>query len=109
VSEYEVVFEDLFLNNLGRYASMKKSIKRRVDRVLGDPYRNTELLGDVSGRLNLRGCRSARIDSNFRIVFVVCEECRKVPECEYCFCEDLPDKTVMFLTVGPHDKAYAIR
>jgi len=52
---------------------------------------------------------SARIDSNFRIVFVVCEECRKVPECEYCFCEDLPDKTVMFLTVGPHDKAYAIR
>jgi len=109
VSEYEGVFEDLFLMNLGRHASVKKTIKRRVDRILAHPYLNTELLGDVSGKLNLRGCRSARVGRNFRIIFVVCEECRKVPECEYCFCEDLPDKTVVFLTVAPHDKAYALK
>lgn len=109
MSEYQGVFEDLFLMNLGRYASLKKSIKRRVDRILADPYLNTELLSDVSGRLNLRGCRSARVDRNFRIIFVVCEECRKVQKCEFCFCENVPAKTVVFLTVGPHDKAYAMK
>ena len=46
---------------------------------------------------------------NFRIIFVVCEECRRVPECQFCFCEGPPDKTVVFLTVGPHERAYAMR
>ncbi|MFQ5594406.1 MAG: hypothetical protein ACE5HA_09675 [Anaerolineae bacterium] len=73
----------------------------------------TKLLGDMSGKLDLRGCRSARVDRNFRIIFVICEECRRVPECEYCFCdkdgEDLPDETVVFLTVGPHQRAYAMK
>jgi hypothetical protein len=45
---------------------------------------------DLSGRLDLRGCRS-------------------VAECRFCFCEGLPDKTVVFLTVGPHDRAYTMR
>lgn len=45
---------------------------------------------------------------NFRIVFVICEECRRVPECRFCFCEGLSDETVVFLTVGPHDRAYAM-
>jgi Txe/YoeB family toxin of Txe-Axe toxin-antitoxin module len=94
---------------LRRYASLRKQIKRRVNRVLADPYANTEALADASGKLNLRGCRSARINRNFRIVFVICEECRTIPECEYCFCEDLSDKTVIFLTIGPHDRAYAMK
>ncbi len=38
-----------------------------------------------------------------------CEECKKEPECEYCFCEGLPDQTILFLTVRPHDKAYKMR
>jgi mRNA-degrading endonuclease RelE of RelBE toxin-antitoxin system len=77
--------------------------------VIEDPYAQTEFLGDVSGKLNLKGCRSARIDRNFRIIFVICEECRRIPRCEYCFCENLPDNTIVFLTVGPHDKAYAMK
>jgi len=78
-------------------------------RVLENPYHNTERLGHEPGQANLRGCRSARIDRNFRLVFVICEECRAVPECEYCFCEGLPDQTVVFLTVGTHERAYALR
>ena len=109
MSDYEAAYEDLFVRNLRRYASIRKAIKRRAKKVLEDPYTGTEALGDISGRLNLIGCRSIRIDRNFRIVFVVCEECRHIPECAYCFCDDLPDKTVVFLTVGPHDKAYAIK
>jgi mRNA-degrading endonuclease RelE of RelBE toxin-antitoxin system len=109
VIDYEAAYEDLFVRNLRRYASIRKAIKRRVDRILDDPYLNTEALGDITGRLNLIGCRSARIDRNFRLIFVVCEECKKIDDCQYCFCDDLPDKTVVFLTVGPHDKAYDVK
>jgi hypothetical protein len=64
---------------------------------------NSERLGQIPGGLDLRGCRSVRVTRNFRLIFVVCEECR------YCFCEGLPDKTVIFLTVGPHERSYAMR
>lgn len=87
MSKYHAVYEEKFLENLRRYTAMRQRVKRRVERVLADPCNNTELLSDPSGRMNLRGCRSARIDRNFRIIFVVCEECRRVPECEFCFCE----------------------
>ncbi len=109
MSNFEAVYEKLFIHNLNCYASIRQSIKRRVDRILSNPYYNTEILDDVTGKLNLIGCRSARIDRNFRIIFVICEECRNIAECEYCFCENLLDQTVVFLTVGPHDKAYAIK
>jgi len=109
VSEYGVVYEEQFRLNLRRYASVRDQIQRRAERVLADPYVSTEYLDDTSGKLDLRGCRSARVDRNFRLIFVICEECRRVPECQYCFCEGLPDKTVVFLTVGPHDRAYALK
>ncbi|MEA3361529.1 MAG: hypothetical protein U9R17_19270 [Thermodesulfobacteriota bacterium] len=109
MSDYEVAYEEIFVRNVRRYSSIRQNIKRRVEKVLSDPYQNTEDLVDFSGKLNLRGCRSARIDRNFRIIFVICEECRYIPECEYCFCDDLPDKTLIFLTVGPHDRAYALK
>ena len=32
-----------------------------------------------------------------------------MPECRFCFCEGLPDETVVFLTLGPHEQAYAMR
>ncbi len=109
MNEYQAVYETLFVENLRRYAGLKPQIKRRVERVLAQPYANTESLVDVSGKLNLQGCRSARIDRNFRLIFVICEECRYISKCGYCFCDDLPDKTIVFLTVGPHDKAYAMK
>jgi len=109
VSDYEGVYEKKFILNLRRYSSIRQNIKRRVERLLTDPYQNAEALTDVSGKLNLRGCRSARVDRNFRIIFVICEECRNIPECEYCFCDNLSDKTLVFLTVGPHDRAYAVK
>ncbi len=109
MSNYDAFYEKRFASNLKRYAAIRENIKRRVDRILIDPYHNTEPLGDATGKLNLTGCRSARIDRNFRLIFVICEECRRIAECEYCFCENLPDQTVVFLTVGPHNKAYLIK
>ncbi len=109
MNNYTAVFEKQFTLNLRRYTSLRQRIKRRIERILSDPYINTEALADASGKLNLRGCRSARIDKNFRLIFVICEECRQMPECDYCFCNDLLDKTVVFLTVAPHDSAYAMK
>jgi mRNA-degrading endonuclease RelE of RelBE toxin-antitoxin system len=77
--------------------------------VVANPYENTEFLGDISGKLNLRSCRSVRVDRNFRIIYVICEECRHIKDCQFCFCNGLDDKTVVFLTVGPHDRAYALK
>jgi Txe/YoeB family toxin of Txe-Axe toxin-antitoxin module len=108
VSEYTAVYEERFVQNLKRYAALRQQINRRVDRILKDPYTSTEYLTDLSGKLNLIGCRSARIDRNFRLIFVICEECRHVLTCEFCFCDRLPDETILFLTVGPHDRAYAM-
>jgi hypothetical protein len=69
MSEYSVVYEEQFRLNLRRYASARDQIQRRVKRVIADPYANTEPLGDTSGKLDLRGCRSARVDRNFRLIF----------------------------------------
>ena len=109
MAEYEDVYEKQFLRNLRRYASLKARIRKRIERLLENPYANTEALADPGGKLNLVGCRSARIDRNFRLIFIICEECRGIPECEYCFCDDYPEKTIVFLTVGPHDKAYSVK
>ncbi len=106
---YEDGHAPLFIKNYRRYKSMQRRIDDKMAQILYDPYHNTELLGRKPGGLNLRGCRSARVGRNFRIIFVICEECRRVAECEYCFCEGLPDRAVVFLTVGPHEKAYRMR
>lgn len=106
---YQPELTRLFQKKMRRYASLRKHIQQHVDEVLADPYLNSERLGKMPGGLDLRGCRSVRITQSFRLIFVVCEECRRVPECRYCFCEGWPDETVIFLMVGPHERAYTMR
>lgn len=109
MNDYQAVYENLFVKNLRKYSFIKKSAQKKIDNLLKAPYHNSEVLADHKGKLNLTGCRSIRIDRNFRIIFVVCEECRYILSCQFCFCNDLPDQTVVFLTIGPHDKAYALK
>ena len=87
MSRYQPVFEERFVRNRQRYRSLRKHIQRHVDQILDDPYTGTERLGRIPGRQDLRGCRSVRVTRNFRIIFIVCEECRQMPECQFCFCE----------------------
>jgi mRNA-degrading endonuclease RelE of RelBE toxin-antitoxin system len=108
MSKYKAIYEIRFVRNLERYSSFRQRIKRRIEQILEDPYSQPERLGRVPGEIDLRGCRSSRIDRNFRIIFVICEECRHIKGCMYCFCEDKEDKTVIFLTVGPHHRAYSM-
>lgn len=62
MSDYEAVYERRFVDNLNRYASMRKNIKRRVDQILKNPFHNTEILCVMNSKLNLVGCRSVRIE-----------------------------------------------
>ncbi len=109
MNNYQAFYEDRFVRNLDRYSNLRQRIQRKIEQILTNPYDRTERLGRVSGGLDLRGCRSSRIDRNFRIIFVICEECRSVEECQYCFCEGKTPESVVFLTIGPHAKAYAMR
>ena len=85
MTTYQAKYTPLFEKNLKRYHSMRQQIRRKISRVLQDPYASTERLGKVPGGKDLRGCHSVRVTRNFRILFVVCEECRRVPECKFCF------------------------
>jgi mRNA-degrading endonuclease RelE of RelBE toxin-antitoxin system len=105
---YQAFYEDRFVHNLTRYSNLRQRIQRKVEQILADPYDRTERLRRVPGGLDLSGCRSSRVDRNFRIIFVICEECSSIKECQYCFCEEKEDKTVIFLTVGPHVRAYTM-
>ena len=99
MNEYQAFYEDRFVQNLARYSNLRQRIRRKVEQIRRDPYTSTERLGRVAGGLDLRGCRSARVDRNFR----------HIKACQFCFCEGRDDETVVFLTVGPHDRAYAMR
>lgn len=105
---YQAAFMPLFKKRVQHYQSLRPRIESIVNAIVSNPFFQTEQLKFKKGS-NLKGCRSARVGTNFRIIFVICEECRKEPECEYCYCEGLADQTIVFLTVGPHDKAYSMR
>ncbi len=105
---HRAIYTAHFQKRYQTFQSMQARIEKVVLQILADPYTKTERLVHKSGH-NFKGCRSARIGRNFRILFVICRECRQEPACEYCFCEGLTDDTVVFLTVGPHDKAYMMR
>ena len=106
---YQDHYLDLFMENYNSYKSLQPRIDKKMERILRNPYHNTEILGSMKGKINLKGCRSIRVSRNFRIIFVICEECRKIKEAQFCFCEGLPDKAVVFLTVGTHQRAYEMR
>ncbi|EKD28866.1 MAG: hypothetical protein ACD_79C00182G0011 [uncultured bacterium] len=114
---YQEIYTQVFLKNLKRYSAIKEQAKKKIDRIISNPYHNTEPLQDKSHKRNgqnLLGFRSCRIDRNFRIIFVICEEWIKLkqsgekaaecPGCEEFFKHNV--KTLIFLTVGPHDKSY---
>ena len=110
MNEHQAFYGDRFDQNLKRYSNLRRPIKRRIERILENPYAGTEPLRNVTGGLNLRGFRSARVGGGggFRMIFVICEEYWQVRECQFHLCEGKGGETVIFLTVAPHDAAYAM-
>ena len=51
VSDYQAVYEDLFVKNLRKYSSIKKSAENKINRLPEDPYHNTEFPGNHREKL----------------------------------------------------------
>ena len=109
MNERQAFYESRFVRNLARYSNLRERIQQKVEQILNDPYARTERLRQVPDGLDLRGYRSARVDRNFRVIFLICREYRHFQERQYPRCEDQEGETVVFLTVGPHDRAYSLR
>ncbi len=50
-----------------RYASLRQRLKRGIQRLLTNPYANTEELDDIGDKLNLRGNRTAHLIETFAL------------------------------------------
>ncbi len=111
MSKFRPQFAKGFAKDLRRYAGLRRQIQNKVEQVLDDPYRSSELL-TIGRWSDLRGKRSVRITKKFRLVFAVCEEClnrgfkdRGFNNCAGCT-KTVPDDIVVFLSIGPRDTAY---
>ena len=100
--EFQIFMREYYHSHKDKIPKHFKSvINKTVDSVLrNNPYRSSELSGA------LEGLRSYHIpNSGFRIIFAICEECRKEnnQSRNYCpDCESIPDQSVMLFTCGPH-------
>ena len=111
---YKFFLTDEFKAALRKHSGIKKQVLRKMEQILSNPYHNSELL--QKKKVDLRGKRSRRITRNFRIVFVVCEECvskgfkaKGFNECAFCASLTSQEHYVVFMTIGPHEKAYGER
>ena len=99
-----VLFSDAFKKSLGKYSSIKKIIKKKVDMIIEHPFKLGEPL-----KGNLRGYYSCPVKRNFLIIFLYCKVCRKKGDDEIVLCKDCnncTDDTIKFVDIGPHDQAY---
>lgn len=91
-------------NCLKKYPHLKDQFKKKKDHILQDPFGLGEPL-----KGELCGLRSFRLTKNFVIIFLICEECRKLNhqqrnKCSQC--GNIPPNSVIFLLFAPHDSAY---
>lgn len=91
---------------LKKFPHLKNRFKEKKDHILENPL----LLGEPL-KHKLNGLRSFPLARNFLIIFIVCDDCRRLKQksingCLYC--EQTPEKTVIFLLFGPHDPMYKI-
>ena len=97
-------FEAAFLKAVKKHSSIKMQVKKKVDMILENPIAFGEPL-----KGNLQGFYSCPVKRSFIIIYLYCDVCRKkgddtVIACSDC--EDVPDQTVKFVLLGPHDAAY---
>ncbi len=100
----EVLFSDTFKKSLGKYSSIKKIIKKKVDMIIEHPIALGEPL-----KGNLRGYYSCPVKKNFLLIFLYCKVCREKSDDKIVLCKDCDtcrDDTIKFIDLGPHDQAY---
>ena len=73
MKKYRPVYAPVFQKRVQQYSSFKKQVKKHVVDILQNPYSGTEAL-----QRELKGLRSIRITRNFRIIFAISEEIKKI-------------------------------
>jgi len=102
----EIRFEAAFLKALKKHASIKKSVKKKVDMIIENPVAMGEPL-----KGNWRGFYTCPVRRRFIIVYLYCDMCRKKGDDIVVVCSDCKttqDKTIKFVLLAPHDDAYGI-
>ena len=102
----EARFEADFLKAVKKHASIKKTIKQKVDMIIENPIAFGEPL-----KGNRQGFYSCPVKRNFIMIYLYCEVCRKKGDDVVVACSDCretPDDTIKFVLLGPHDDVYAL-
>jgi len=98
-------YSDDFVSSLKKFSSLKKRILNKIDKLVADPFMGEPL------RYDLRGLYSVPVARNFIIVYACCKMCRKNGDDQILLCHDcnrMPDETIRFFEVGPHDSVYGV-
>lgn len=107
-----------WIENLKKYASLQKAVLAKVAKIIENPdlYTREVLRGKSAARkLDLTGLRSAEVRDKYRIIFILCQDCKekKLKEQGIFFCENCDDKSnvqiIKFLAFGSHDDAYLMK
>lgn len=104
--EYTAKYHPAVKTCLKQYPHLKKQFEKKKNYLLRNPL---ELGEPLKGNLN--GLRSFPLAGNYVIVFIVCDDCRRLrqEETNRCLqCGQIPPATVVFLLFGPHDASYQI-
>jgi len=86
-------YSDQFVKSLKRFASIRKRIVNKVDKIIRDP-----LMGDPL-KYDPRGLYSVPVAKNFLIIYTYCKLCRRKSDDKVLLCHDCADmqeETVRF-------------
>lgn len=98
-------YSDQFVRSLKKFASLKKRVSGKIDKIIANP-----LVGEPL-KYDFRGLYSVSVAKNFIIIYSYCKICRKKGDDQVLACHDcssMPDKTLRFFDMGPHDRVYDI-
>ena len=96
-------YSDDFLKSLKKFASIKKRIRNKIDRLINDP-----LMGEPL-KYDLRGLYSVPVANHFILIYAYCDMCRRKGDDRILCCHDcdsIADETMRFFDIGPHDAVY---
>ena len=110
---YQDFYTPTFSKNYRKYQNIQNRIDDCLKEILSNPFAGTEALKHKAG-FDLKGLRSARIDRNFRVIFCVWKEYQRKSGKTLSLLpgytrDRLTETSVIFMTVGPHEKAYALK
>jgi mRNA-degrading endonuclease YafQ of YafQ-DinJ toxin-antitoxin module len=100
-------FEKAFVKALKKHAAIKRDVERKVRQIMEHPV---ELGEPLKG--SFRGFYSCAVRRNFIIIYLYCGICRRRGDDAFVKCSDcreMPDETLKFVLLGPHDKAYGLK